>query len=241
MAHTVVAKIRGYKLNEIVLMPYGAVAYGGEQIERKSSLIIAIAGPLMNGFLAIFCLALWWVFPITMKFTMPFFYANLVIGVFNLIPAFPLDGSRMVLALTKNKLKALKGLKIFGVIVSFALLGMFIASAFFDINFSFGILAIFLFVGAVSGTKNELYFHVADHRYKDYGEGVENREINICYDSPLRRVLHFIKPKYCTDFVLVNNTGKVYKKISEKQMEKILIEQNLNDSILKAVKKSLSK
>ena len=49
-----------------------AALYGDESIERGSAVIIALAGPLTNGLLALLVLALWWLFPSTYSVTEPF-------------------------------------------------------------------------------------------------------------------------------------------------------------------------
>ena len=103
---------------KITLMPYGAMIYGGEKFNRKEGLVIALAGPLCNGVLALLTLAVWWLFPESFAFTQDFFNSNLTLMIFNLLPCFPLDGSRVVLSLSKDKIKALKILKIVGIALS---------------------------------------------------------------------------------------------------------------------------
>ena len=167
-AHMLAAKSRGYLLGELTLMPYGACLWGEEKMDKRSMAYIAVAGPLANLILIFVVMAIWWAFPHTEKILKSFFWANVSLVVFNLLPAFPLDGSRVVLAVVKNRLKALKILKGVGITLSFALFALFLISAFFDINYSLGIIAVFLFAGAVYGSKKEAYCHVFSNRQKDY-------------------------------------------------------------------------
>ncbi|MDD4839636.1 MAG: M50 family metallopeptidase [Clostridia bacterium] len=235
MAHALVARARGYRLREIVLLPFGAVLYGEENIERTSSILIALAGPVANGVLALFTLASWWIFPATYAFTEPFLWSNIVIGAFNLLPAFPLDGSRVVLGLCKNKPKALKALRWTGVVLSFLCFGLFIASAFFAINFTLGIIGIFLFLGATFGTNREMYMHIADQEFKNFRDGICERVVHIDSSVTLLRVLKYLKSDYVTSFVVVSEKGEQQCRLEENKMRELLennpLKMSLDDAI----------
>lgn len=102
LAHAVAAKNQGYVSGSITLLPYGAVLSTSEDLDRNSEVIIAAAGPICNFILAIITVALWWLIPACLPYTDDFYTANLTIGFFNLLPAYPLDGSRILLGLIKN-------------------------------------------------------------------------------------------------------------------------------------------
>lgn len=234
LAHALVAQSRGYRLREIVLLPYGAVLFGEENIERTSSIVIALAGPVCNGVLALFTLASWWLFPSTYSFTEPFLWANIVIGAFNLLPAFPLDGSRVILGLCKNKLKALKALRIVGVVIAFLCFGLFIASAFFTINLTLGLIGIFLFLGATFGTKKEMYFQLADREFKNLNEGICERVMHISGDVTLLSALRLVNSKFITDFVVESKKSKKIR-LSEDEMRELFERNSLKISLDEAI------
>lgn len=104
-AHARVAKKLGYELNIIKLMPYGAALCGDVQLKPKHEVMIAVAGPMFNLFVAVVIAAVWWVLPSSYMFTQAFCYANVYIGLFNLLPVYPLDGGRVMLALLSEKIK----------------------------------------------------------------------------------------------------------------------------------------
>ncbi len=234
-AHYFMAKARGYRLGELVLLPYGAALYGGEKIDGRSMVYIALAGPLANVCLALLVMALWWAFPNLKNTLTVFFYANLTLAAFNVIPAFPLDGSRVILGFCKNKFKALKVLKAIGVVASFVCLALFVVSAFFDINFSLGIIAIFLFIGAKTGTEKERYNHITSKLTKDFYGGVTVKTVELSRDAPLLNVLRLIDEKTELQLKIVGDNKALSEKIlSEKEIENLLVEFPLSTPVGKA-------
>ncbi|HEY3378090.1 MAG TPA: site-2 protease family protein [Armatimonadota bacterium] len=101
MSHSLVARRRGIPVNNITLFIFGGVSQMEDEPGTPGSeFSMAIAGPLASIGIAIvfFGLAV-----LTVLFRSPLLYAsftylwfiNLVLAVFNLIPAFPLDGGRV--------------------------------------------------------------------------------------------------------------------------------------------------
>ena len=96
-AHAFAAAKLGYTLRKIVLMPYGAIIDGDlSGISFKDELFVAICGPLCNLLTALFVLALWWLAPTMYAFTDVAYYSSLAIALLNLLPAYPLDGGRIL-------------------------------------------------------------------------------------------------------------------------------------------------
>ncbi len=104
-AHAFAAAKLGYKLNKIVLMPFGAVIDGDlKGISLKDELSVALAGPFCNLLTAGFFAALWWFAPTTYAFTDTAYYTSLAIALVNLLPAYPLDGGRVLKCVLENAL-----------------------------------------------------------------------------------------------------------------------------------------
>src|SRR5690554_6494290 len=159
-AHFIVARLLGYRLSKLTLMPYGAVLYTDEELLPMDEAYISVAGPAGNFLIAALIMALWWLLPQTYGYIYIFCHANVVIGTFNLLPFYPLDGSRLILSLSKNRQKTLKILKIMGIVASFLFMAGFMASAFFEINFSLGIIGVLLFAGSFNADNKERYVHL---------------------------------------------------------------------------------
>ncbi len=103
LGHAVVARSHGMPIQGITLFLFGGVAeLGDEPPSAKTEFLMAIAGPLVSLMLAILCwlLALvgyraGWPHPVVLVLG----YLAVINGfvlVFNLIPAFPLDGGRVL-------------------------------------------------------------------------------------------------------------------------------------------------
>lgn len=103
MGHAWVAMRRGILIEEITLYPYGGVARLARRPPTgRAELEIAAAGPLVNLILAglLFSMTGGAVIgpsasPVLRAGSL-LFWANLIIAAFNLLPAFPLDGGRVV-------------------------------------------------------------------------------------------------------------------------------------------------
>ncbi len=104
LAHSLVAIKEGISIRRITLFIFGGVAQMEEEPSSSSSeLKISVAGPLTSLGLAIFFGILAF-FTNTITEGLPFwvvfflFYVNLAMAIFNMIPAFPLDGGRILRA-----------------------------------------------------------------------------------------------------------------------------------------------
>ena len=230
-AHALMARARGYVVKKMVLLPYGAMMSAGENFDKTSSVLIGLAGPLCNLLLALVTLGLWWLFPSMYPYTISFLYANMSLGLFNLLPVYPLDGSRVVLGFCKNKIKAVKGLQIAGIVCSFLFLGLFVGSFFFGLNFTFGIMAVFLFYGATFASKDETYSSVLDVASKNYSLGVELKRVEISCDTPILRLFHYVGRQSKTTFDVVGEDGKIFRTLSEQDLKAIAVKNKLTTMI----------
>lgn len=202
--HALVARIRGYTLGSVVLLPYGAMMSADDELDSVSAIAVGIAGPLANLFFAVATLGLWWLAPSVYPYTRPFLYANLSIALFNLLPVYPLDGSRVVLGLARNRLKAVKGMQIAGTVTAVVLFAGFVASCFTVFNPTLGIIAVFLFYGATSGSANEAYRSVLAYASKNYALGVTEKRVYVSSEIPLARLFHHVNSRSVTVFCVVS-------------------------------------
>jgi len=101
-AHSVVARKRGLPMKGITLFIFGGVAeMGGEPPSAETEFRMAIAGPLTSIVIGAICYGVYraagnaWPAPVA-GVVHYLGWINLMLAIFNLIPAFPLDGGRVL-------------------------------------------------------------------------------------------------------------------------------------------------
>ncbi|MDD2251478.1 MAG: site-2 protease family protein [Dehalococcoidales bacterium] len=104
ISHSLVAKKYGIPVSSITLFILGGIAEIAEEPkEPKVEFLVAIAGPLSSIIIGIIFGALWLTLPIGAEavIAVSFWLAwiNLMLGVFNLLPGFPMDGGRVLRSL----------------------------------------------------------------------------------------------------------------------------------------------
>lgn len=159
--HYYVSKKRGYVLNKFYIAPYGAcLNYREKQFERRDEFWIAISGPLTNLSLCFLFAALWWVFPETYCFSFPFVRENFLLATFNLLPVYPLDGGRVLVALLsqiKDRTFAVKVSMVLSVCFGTLFFILFAISWFYNFNPTFALAGVFMFLGLLSSEKGAVY------------------------------------------------------------------------------------
>ncbi len=105
LGHAVVAQRLGVQVKRITLLVFGGIAeLASESQTAKAELRIAAAGPAVSFVMAIVFLLLGLLATVADQLVIqaPFIYlgvANLLLGLFNLIPGYPLDGGRILRAI----------------------------------------------------------------------------------------------------------------------------------------------
>lgn len=174
--HALTAGHFGIKTRDITLFPIGGMARMEKMPEKPmQELLVAIAGPLVNVVIAAGLFG-WMHFspevyeisfpkgPMTAdKFLPTLFLVNVLMAVFNLIPAFPMDGGRIFRALLALKFERTRATQIaasLGQIIAilFVLLGLFY-------NIWLVFIGIFIYLGAGAEASQEYVKHdLGDHK-----------------------------------------------------------------------------
>ncbi len=192
-AHAFAARRFGYRLDRIVLMPYGAVISGDiAGIPPGEEIAVCLAGPLANAVTALAFAALWWLFPETYPYTDVAARVSLSLFLVNLLPAFPLDGGRLLrLALLRfGQARARAVCRAVTLAVSAGILAYFIATCFGEPNFGALLFSALLAAGAFGGGS---YARLTFTHGKNFARGVEERRIAVEAGMAAGRAVRFLR------------------------------------------------
>ncbi|GAA4810208.1 site-2 protease family protein [Litoribaculum gwangyangense] len=239
LGHALTAKRFGIDTKKITLLPIGGMA----SLERipespKQELLITLAGPLVNVIVAIF---LYFIIPVDafmrlnftetfetlMSFTLQnflfsLFIVNVGLVIFNIIPAFPMDGGRILRALLATKMSRVKATQIASSI------GQSIAVIFLLIGLLYNpfliIIALFIFLGAYG--ENQIVQHLALLKGHSVEEAMIINMTTFNPGDPIDLVVNKIISGTETNFVVVED-----HKIKGVLKHKAIIE-NSNKNVL---------
>jgi Zn-dependent protease len=229
LSHSYVAKRHGVQIRRITLFIFGGVAEMSEDVtDPGTELRMAVAGPLMTFFLAGVFYLLYrilaanpnrgplWLVPIYLLF-----YINLFVGLFNLLPGFPLDGGRVLRAIiwkvTGDLRKATRAASIGGEIVAVLMVITGLVFAFVRRDVIGGIWLVliggFVFMLSRSSYQQTLFrlavadTKVSDLMYKDVPTVSESTTL-----TTLRT--HYFNTYHLPAFPVVDADGKVMGLVS---------------------------
>jgi len=193
LSHSLVAIEFGFKVKSITLFPIGGAADVEIDENPKAELLMAFAGPLFNILFAWICLILLmfltpnWAHYIGLfgvNFSLDIFgflgwllWINFLLAAFNLLPAFPMDGGRVLrafLALFMDYLKATKISLLIAKILftAMTLVGLFLLMKGLTVN---GIMLLFIAMFLFAAGESEVKWTEAREKFK----GMKNRDIAI--------------------------------------------------------------
>ncbi|MCR9201669.1 MAG: site-2 protease family protein [Planctomycetaceae bacterium] len=159
LGHALAARRYGIATRDIILMPIGGVARL-ERIPRKPAqeLVVALAGPAVNLVIATALLAiavpvigmdgLWTPQSLTANLVGKTIAINVVMIVFNMLPAFPMDGGRVLRALLAMRLPYVRATRIAAVLGQMTALLIGVVGAVVFNNFMLMFIALFVWAGA---------------------------------------------------------------------------------------------
>lgn len=114
LGHIFAALAVGWRVVSMELLPFGGVAKVDEwgSTRTKDEVLVALAGPFMNGVMVLFGYLMLWMELWTQGWSEFFISGNLVIACFNLLPVWPLDGGKVLQALLSKWLPYYKTIHI---------------------------------------------------------------------------------------------------------------------------------
>ncbi len=218
LGHSLVAQRFGIPVREIVLLPIGGVAMLGKMPRKPvQELLIAIAGPLVNVVLAIGLvfalgvrgdlpldgsglLALSKAAPSVETLLQWLLAANVSLFVFNLIPAFPLDGGRILRAVLAMFLGFSRGTKIAAGVGQVLALGLGLY-AIFNGQILLALVAAFVFMGA--GQERAVEEARTLLSTLRLGDAYNKHALTLAPGDSVHRVIDYLLTSYQPDFAVV--------------------------------------
>jgi stage IV sporulation protein FB len=203
--HIFCASKLGYKCERIKLMPYGASAVCNiDGISIRDEIAVAMAGPLVNIFLCVAVAGLWWFFPETYAYTDTIMFASASMLVVNLLPAYPLDGGRIIrCALIKffGEKPASITLRVASIAVSIAMVALFFILKY---NITCLFFALFLACSAVEKDQNcvKINFSCAEKLKR----GMEIKYVAVGKDLTYKDAIKFLDDRHYVILQLYDDT-----------------------------------
>lgn len=170
--HAMAARRYGVGTRDIVLMPIGGMARLEKMPEKPwHEFVVALAGPLVNVAIALVLgFAVWAAYPSEqlemlryaledvefgesltssrlLRYTVTLILSNVVLVIFNLIPAFPMDGGRVLRALLAMRIGRPRATRIASVVGQIIAFG-FVLLGLYSENYMLAILGIFVIMAA---------------------------------------------------------------------------------------------
>lgn len=225
LGHFITAKKCGYKVSRFSLSPYGVeLSYFDQNINFRDEMLIAFAGPLANFLSLFFVLGVWWIFPSVYFVTESFVMVSFLIALFNLLPAYPLDGGRIFVCIASNFVsgKVAKKFTIFSNLFLGSLFFVgFVVCLFINFNPSLMLFSLFLFAGVL-----DLKWVSKFDKINIFSKGMKNfsRPTFYCVNeqTSLKELIAHIENSKTVVFCLVFENGKIIN-LSENMIKKLAL------------------
>ncbi|GAA4422743.1 site-2 protease family protein [Pontibacter saemangeumensis] len=238
LGHSLTAQRFGINTKTITLLPIGGVASLERMPEKpRQELLIAVAGPAVN---VVIALILWLVLPslgdipteeFFMRITPANFlylllFVNVVLVLFNAIPAFPMDGGRVLRALLAFKLGRARATQIA------SNLGQLLAIGFIFIGFFYNpfliLIGAFVYFGAYS--ENMMVQHLDYLRGHSVREGMMTNFVTLAPTETVREALNKLLMGSEHEFI-VELDGAVVGTLTRSQLIQAVKEEQMQKPV----------
>ena len=218
ISHIVIAKKNGCKFNNFKIHIYGTSAefINIDELSKREKIQIYLAGPCMN--LAVACIFFFVGLIINNSIVDKMININLSLLFFNILPAYPLDGSRVLEIILSEKILYKEVTDIISKISYMIALGLITISLVIfiynkGINISLIIAAIIIYLITRSEKKSAMYILMGNIFVKRNkllrNKYIENKSISVYYKLGLINVMAIIDKNRFNSFYILDDDLKL--------------------------------
>lgn len=155
LAHMFTGIILKLKPKELRINPFGiSIQFETYEPSEKKKILIAVSGPIFNIFIAMMCCFL----NLEMEIKELIIYSNILLGVFNLLPIYPLDGGRILKSILRSKYGFRETDKIINQISNILIIGLTVISSILVLIYhNVGLLLLLAYMWALNIRENKKY------------------------------------------------------------------------------------
>lgn len=244
--HVAAARRYGIKTPDITLLPIGGVARM-ERIpeEPGREIAVALAGPAVNVAIALLLALILGGVPAPtammdvqnpgIDMLQRLFWVNVFLGVFNMIPAFPMDGGRVLRAILAYRMGHARGTEIAarvgqGLAFALGLLGLFG-------NPLLIFIALFVYLGA-AGEAAEAQLSAAAHGLLT-SDAMETRYEQLAPDATIADAVEALLRTPQVDFPVVDGAGRLLGMLTRDDMVRALQQDGPGTPVLEAMRRDI--
>lgn len=249
LAHYVIAMKVGAKVDGFKVHCLGATLELNdyEELSQSEQIIICFSGPLFNFIVAGICYFLYKIYGSGIAFSC--YEVNLILGLFNIIPAYPLDGARILSAFLSQRMLYKKA-KNTAVYISYFAAGV-MALIFGATIVYIHKLSIFILVFSVviiyetyQEKRKVMYIIMGDIIKKRNKlikkKYIDNKSVSVYYNQNLINILSLVeKNKFHTFYVLDDDMKLMYILREDELMDALKTEGNITLKEYQSIKESL--
>lgn len=237
ISHIVVAKRNGCKFNNFKIHIYGTSAefINIEELSKKEKIQIYLAGPFMN--LVIICIFFFISLITNNNIVSKMININLNLLFFNILPAYPLDGSRILEIILSSKILFKEVIDIISKIsymIAFGLIAISLIIFMYNdgINISLIIAAIIICLITKSEKKSAMYILMGNIFIKRNkllrNNYIENKSISVYYKIGLVNVMAIIdKNRFNSFYVLDDDLRLLFIMYEDELIEALKLYGNI--------------